>query len=64
MCRRYHKPIFLHTPNAACVEVALHVAKTYNMHKFIFLGMGGADWRTAIAAAHVPPTFSSKRPAR
>lgn len=50
-CRRYQKPIFLHIPNAACVEVGLHLAKTYNMHKFIFLGMGGADWRTAIAAA-------------
>ena len=52
VCRRYHKPVFLHTPNAACLETALHVAKTYNMHKFVFLGMGGADWRTAIAAAH------------
>lgn len=50
-CRRYQKPIFVHTPNAACVETALHLAKTYNMHKFVFLGMGGADWRTAIAAA-------------
>ena len=51
-CRRYQKPVFLHTPNAACVEVGLHLAKTYNMHKFVFLGMGGADWRTGIAAAH------------
>jgi predicted TIM-barrel fold metal-dependent hydrolase len=51
-CRRYQKPVFLFTPNAACVEAGLHLAKTYNMHKFIFLGMGGADWRTGIAAAH------------
>ncbi|HLJ56165.1 MAG TPA: amidohydrolase family protein [Chthonomonadaceae bacterium] len=51
-CRRYQKPVFLHTPNAACVEVGLHLAQTYNMHKFVFLGMGGADWRTGIAAAH------------
>ena len=51
-CRRYQKPVFLHTPNAACVEVALHFAKTYSTHKFVFLGMGGADWRTGIAAAH------------
>lgn len=50
-CRRYQKPMFLLTPNAACVEVALHLAKTYNMHKFVFLGMGGPDWRTGIAAA-------------
>lgn len=50
-CRRYQKPIYINTPNAACVQVGLHLAKTYNMHKFIFLGMGGVDWRTAIAAA-------------
>jgi predicted TIM-barrel fold metal-dependent hydrolase len=50
-CRRYQKPIFLNTPNAACVEVALSLAKAYSMHKFVFLRMGGADWRTAIAAA-------------
>lgn len=49
-CRRYQKPIFLPTPNAACVDAALHLAKTYNMHKFIFAGMGGANWQTAIAA--------------
>jgi len=51
-CRRYQKPVMLFTPNAACVQVGLHLAKTYKMHKFIFLEMGGADWRTAIAAAH------------
>ncbi len=50
-CRRYQKPIFLPTPNAACVEAALHLAKTYSMHKFVFVGMGGDHWRTAIAAA-------------
>jgi predicted TIM-barrel fold metal-dependent hydrolase len=51
-CRRFQKPIFLYTPNANCVEAGLHLAKTYNQHKFIFLSMGGNDWRTAIAAAH------------
>ena len=51
-CRKYQKPVYIPTPNAACVEAGLHLAKTYNMHKFIFLGMGGADWRTGIAAAH------------
>src|SRR5206468_12772817 len=30
----------------------LTLAKSYSMHKFIFLGMGGAEWRNAIAAAH------------
>jgi uncharacterized protein len=51
-CRRFQKPIFVNTPNAACVEAALQLAKAYNTHKFVFLGMGGADWRTGIAAAH------------
>ena len=51
-CRRFQKPVFLQTPNAVCVEAALHLAKTYNMHKFVLLGMGGHDWRTGIAAAH------------
>jgi predicted TIM-barrel fold metal-dependent hydrolase len=51
-CRRYAKPIYLQTPNAACVETALTLAKANTMHRFVFLGMGGVDWRTAIAAAH------------
>jgi len=51
-CRRYQKPIFMRTPNAACVEAALAMAKTSPMHRIVFLGLGGADWRTAIAAAH------------
>lgn len=49
-CRRYQKPVFLLTPNGACVDAALRLAKTYNVHKFIFVGMGGSDWRAAIAA--------------
>jgi predicted TIM-barrel fold metal-dependent hydrolase len=57
-CRRYQKPIFIPTPNAACVETALHLAKTYTMHKFILLGMGGSDWRTAIAAAQQAANIS------
>lgn len=52
-CRRYQKPIYINTPNAACVQVALQLARTYNMHKFILLGMGGVDWRTGIAAAQL-----------
>ncbi len=50
-CRRYQKPIFISTPNAACVEVGLHLAKAYSMHRFVLLGMGGQDWQFAIAAA-------------
>jgi predicted TIM-barrel fold metal-dependent hydrolase len=33
------------------VQVALQIAKTYSVQKFVFLGMGGMDWRTGIAAA-------------
>ena len=51
-CRRYHKPIFIYTPTAACVEVGVHLAQKFNTLKFVFLGMGGHDWRAAIAAAH------------
>ncbi len=51
-CRRYQKPIFIYTPNAACVEVAHTLAKQYSMHRFVFLGMGGKDWQNAVAAAH------------
>jgi len=50
-CRRYQKPIYINTPNSACVQVALQLARTYNMHKFVLLGMGGVEWRTGIAAA-------------
>ena len=32
-CRRFQKPIFLQTPNATCIETALHLASTYNMHQ-------------------------------
>ena len=51
-CRRYHKPIYIYTPNAACAEAGLHLAQQFNTLKFVFLGMGGHDWRAAIAAAH------------
>ncbi len=56
-CRRFQKPIMIKTPNAACVESALHLARTYNMHKFVLIGMGGPDWRTGIAAAHQAPNI-------
>lgn len=51
-CRRYQKPIFLLTPNAACIETAHLLAKQYSMHRFVFLGMGGKDWQNAVAVAH------------
>lgn len=50
--RRYSKPLFLFAHNEAMVESALEIAKTYNMLKVVLIGMGGHDWRAAIAAAH------------
>src|SRR5258708_4625212 len=50
--RRYGKPLFLFTPNGECVQSALEIAKGFSMLKVVFLGMGGNDWRIAIAAAH------------
>jgi predicted TIM-barrel fold metal-dependent hydrolase len=50
--RRYGKPLFLYANNAAMTHAALEIAKTYTMLKVVLLGMGGHDWRVAIAAAH------------
>ncbi len=50
--RRYGKPVCLYTPDAEAVEHGLTIAREHAMLKFIFLGMGGADWRSAVAAAH------------
>ncbi len=50
--RRYGKPLFLFAHNAAMVTTVLEIAKTFNMLKIVMVGMGGHDWRNAIAAAH------------
>jgi predicted TIM-barrel fold metal-dependent hydrolase len=50
--RRYTRPLFIQTPTSAHISVALSIAKDFPMLKVICLGMGGRDWRTAIAAAH------------
>lgn len=50
--RRYSKPLFLFAHNEAMVEEALSIAKAFNMLKIVLIGMGGRDWRSAIAAAH------------
>ncbi|MEP6756444.1 MAG: amidohydrolase family protein [Chthonomonadales bacterium] len=49
--RRYSKPLFLFANNADMVHAALEIARSYMMIKVVLLGMGGLDWRTAIAAA-------------
>lgn len=50
--RRYGKPLFLYARNGHMVHAALEIAKAYAMLKVVLLGMGGHDWRMAIAAAH------------
>lgn len=50
--RRYTRPLYLVTPNAEAVSAALEIARGYPMLKVVLVGMGGSDWRTAIAAAH------------
>lgn len=50
--RRYGKPLFLHALNGKSVAAALDIARSYPVLKVVLLGMGGADWRAAIAAAH------------
>lgn len=50
--RRYSKPLFLFTPNGEAVAAAMEIARAYPMLKVVLLGMGGAEWRAALAAAH------------
>ena len=50
--RRYTKPLFLFTPNGDAVGAALEIARAYPMLKIVLIGMGGSDWRAAVAAAH------------
>ncbi len=50
--RRYGKPLFLYAHNGKMTHAALEIAQAYNMIKVVLFGMGGHDWRTAIAAAH------------
>jgi uncharacterized protein len=51
--RRYGKPLFIFARNQAMVEAGLDIAKSFPALKVVLVGMGGADWRAAIAAAHV-----------
>ncbi len=51
-CRRYQKPVYVYSPNAACVAAALDLARSYTMHRFVLISMGGQDWDAAVAAAH------------
>ena len=49
--RRYAKPVALAVPDAEAVHQARLIAAEFTAMKFVFLGMGGEDWRVAMAAA-------------
>jgi predicted TIM-barrel fold metal-dependent hydrolase len=49
--RRYAKPVALSIPDAEAVHQARLIAAEFPAMKFVFLGMGGEDWRIAMAAA-------------
>ena len=49
--RRYTKPVALLVPDAEAVHQARLIAAEFPAMKFVFLGMGGEDWRAATAAA-------------
>ena len=49
--RRYLKPIAIYTPDADAIHAATVIAEAFTTMKFLFLTMGGDDWRTAVAAA-------------
>ena len=49
--RRFTKPMALHVPDAAAVHAARAIAAEFPAMKFLFLGMGGDSWRTAVAVA-------------
>ena len=49
--RRYANPVALPIPDAEAVHQARLIASEFTAMKFVFLGMGGEDWRVAVAAA-------------
>ena len=49
--RRYAKPVALLVPDADAVHQARLIAAEFTAMKFVFLGMGGEDWRVATAVA-------------
>ncbi len=49
--RRYAKPVAISVPDADAVHAARLIAAEFPAMRFVFLGMGGEDWRTAVAVA-------------
>ena len=49
--RRYAKPVAIHVPDGEAILAAREIAGAFTAMKFVFLGMGGDDWRTAVRVA-------------
>jgi len=49
--RRYAKPVALHVPDGDAVHAGREIAAAFPAMKFLWLAMGGDDWRSAVAAA-------------
>ena len=49
--RRYAKPVAIGVPDAEAVYAARLIAAEFPAMRFVFLGMGGEDWRIAVAVA-------------
>ena len=49
--RRYSKPVAISVPDSEAVHAARLIAAEFPSMRFVFLGMGGEDWRTAVAVA-------------
>ncbi len=49
--RRYAKPVAIRVPDADAVHAARLIVAEFPAMRFVFLGMGGEDWRVAVAVA-------------
>ena len=49
--RRYAKPVAISVPDAEAVHAARLITVEFPSMRFVFLGMGGEDWRVAVAVA-------------
>ena len=49
--RRYAKPVALHVPDGDAVQAGREIAAAFPAMKFVFLTMGGDDWRSAVRVA-------------
>ncbi len=49
--RRYSKPVAISVLDGEAIRAGREIAAAFPSMKFVFLGMGGDDWRSAVAVA-------------